>query len=146
MNPTSDNRERSEQEVGPRNVEVVRKLIDAFARRDLDATVELIAPAMVFEPASTVAAARPSYLGHSGMRQYFQDVETSWDRLEVTMQEFLHAGSYVVAFGRIYAAGGGFVLDDPASFVWRVDEGKVVWGKVFRRREEALEAAGLWVS
>jgi hypothetical protein len=77
------------------------------------------------------------------MRQYFDDVADTWERLDVNIQEYRHAGSYVLAFGRIYASGGGSVADDPASFVWRLEHGKVVWGKVFRRRGEALDVVGL---
>ena len=61
------------------------------------------------------------------------------------MQECRPVGDYVLVFGRIYAAGAGSVADDPATFVWRLDAGRVVWGKVFRNREEALELVpGAW--
>ena len=128
---------------GPDNVEVVRRVFDAFSRRDIDAMAELIDDDMLFEPAPTFARQHRSYLGHSGMRQYFEDLADTWERLEVNVQEYRSAGNYVLAFGRIYATGGGSVADDPASFVWRLEEGKVVWGKVFRRRGDALDVVGL---
>jgi ketosteroid isomerase-like protein len=103
----------------------------------------LLDPEVLFEPAPTFARPHRSYLGHSGMRQYFEDLGATWERLEVNIQEYRHAGNYVLAFGRIYASGGGSVADDPASFVWRLEGGKVVWGKVFRRRGEALDVVGL---
>jgi ketosteroid isomerase-like protein len=130
-------------ETGPENVEAVKRLFDAFTRRDVDEVLALLDPDVLFEPAPTVARPHRSYVGHSGMRQYFEDVADTWERLDVQIQEYRHAGSYVIAFGRIYAAGGGSVADDPASFVWRLERGRVIWGKVFRRREEALEVAGL---
>ena len=129
--------------MGPQNVEAVKRLFDAFSRRDIDAVLELLDPNALFEPAPTVARPHRSYLGHAGMRQYFEDIAATWERLDVQIQEYRHAGSYVLAFGRIYAAGGGSVADDPASFVWRLEGGRVVWGKVFRRRDEALDAVGL---
>lgn len=128
---------------GSENVAVIKRVFDAFARRDADAMVELTDPAVLFEPAPTFARPHRTYVGHAGMREYFADVSDTWDRLEVNIQEFRDAGDYVLAFGRIYAAGGGSVADDPASFVWRLERGKVVWGKVFRRRGEALDAVGL---
>jgi ketosteroid isomerase-like protein len=128
---------------GPDNVEVVRRVFEAFSSRDVDAMVDLIDPEVLFEPAPTFARPHRSYLGHSGMRQYFEDLAATWERLDVNIQEFRAAGNYVLAFGRIYAAGGGSVADDPASFVWRLEDGKVVWGKVFRRRGEALDVVGL---
>jgi ketosteroid isomerase-like protein len=127
----------------PDNLAVVKRVFEAFSNRDIDQMVELTDPEVLFEPAPTFARPHRSYLGHSGMRQYFEDVADTWERLEVNIQEYRNAGSYVLAFGRIYAAGGGSVADDPASFVWRLENGKVVWGKVFRRRSEALDVVGL---
>ena len=128
---------------GPDNVAVVKRLFEAFSQRDLETLEGLLDPEVLFEPAPTFARPHRSYLGHSGMRQYFEDLAHTWERLEVNIQEYRHAGSYVLAFGRIYAAGGGSVADDPASFVWRLEGGKVVWGKVFRRPGEALDVVGL---
>ena len=128
---------------GLENVEVVKRVFEAFAERDVDAMADLLDPAVLFEPAPTFARPHRSYLGHSGMRQYFDDLSESWERLEVSVQEYRAAGNYVLAFGRIYAVGGGSVADDPASFVWRLEGGKVVWGKVFRRRGDALDVVGL---
>ena len=143
MSPNSGESGRPSRDTGPDNVALVRRLFEAFSKRDLDAMTELVDPGILFEPAPTFARPHRSYLGHSGMRQYFDDVADTWERLEVNIQEYRHAGSYVLAFGRIYAAGGGSVADDPASFVWRLEGGKVVWGKVFRRRGEALYVVGL---
>lgn len=125
------------------NVEIVRRLFEAFSRRDMRALERVLDQNVLFEPAPTLARPHRSYVGHAGMRQYLEDVRRTWERLEVHVQEYREAGSYVLAFGRIYAAGGGSVADDPASFVWRVEGGLVVWGKVFRRRDEALAVAGL---
>lgn len=125
------------------NVETVKRLFHAFSRRDMRALEEVLDEDVVFEPAPTLARPHRSYAGHAGMRQYLEDVGRTWERLEVHVQEYRDAGAYVLAFGRIYAAGGGSVADDPASFVWRVEGGKAVWGKVFRRRDEALAVAGL---
>ena len=121
MSPNSGESGRPSRDTGPDNVAVVRRLFEAFSERDFDAMTELVDPGILFEPAPTFARPHRSYLGHSGMRQYFDDVADTWERLEVNIQEYRHAGSYVLAFGRIYAAGGGSVADDPASFVWRLE-------------------------
>ena len=143
MTPTTEPPGRSSRDIGAQNAEVVKRLFDAFSRRDVDEVLSLVDPNVLFEPAPTLARPYRSYLGHSGMRQYFEDIAHTWERLDVHVQEYRHAGSYVLAFGRIYAAGGGSVADDPASFVWRLERGLVVWGKVFRGRDEALEVVGL---
>jgi ketosteroid isomerase-like protein len=122
---------------------IVSRVLDAFSRRDADALVPLLDPDVLFEPAPTAARPYRTYIGHSGMREYLRDIEATWERLEVSVLEYRHADSYVLVFGRIYAAGAGTVADDPATFVWRLEDGLVVWGKVFRNREEALETVGI---
>jgi hypothetical protein len=47
-----------------------------------------------------------------------------------------------VALGRIYARQASFVADDPAAFVFRLRDSKIVWAKVYRSETEALAAAG----
>jgi len=125
--------------MGRTNVDVVTRLLGAFSRRDGDAMVELLHEDVLFEPAPTPAREYRTYVGHAGMRQYLSDIEATWERLDLTIQEYRHAGDYVLVFGRIYTARQGSVADDPATFVWRLEDGLVVWGKVFRNREEALE-------
>jgi ketosteroid isomerase-like protein len=133
----------SSPDPGADNVAIVRRVFEAFSSRDVEGMIALLDPEVLFEPVPTFARPHKSYLGHEGMRQYFGDVSQTWERLDVNIQEYRAAGSYVIAFGRIYASGGGSVADDPASFVWRLENGKVVWGKVFRRRGEALDVVGL---
>jgi ketosteroid isomerase-like protein len=128
---------------GRANVEVVARLLDAFVRRDADAMTELLDADFLFEPAPTPAREYRPYVGHAGMRQYLQDVGDTWERLDLTIQEYRHAGDYVLVFGRIYTVRQGSVADDPATFVWRLENGLVVWGKVFRNRDEALETVGI---
>jgi ketosteroid isomerase-like protein len=143
MTGSSGTQGSSSRSAGSDDVEVIKRLFDAFSRRDMEAALDVLDPGVLFEPAPTLARPHRSYVGHSGMRQYFEDVADTWERLDVTIQEYRHVGDCVIAFGRIYAAGRGSVADDPASFVWRLEGGKVVWGKVYRRRDEALEVVGL---
>jgi len=102
--------------MGRANVEVVTRLLDAFARRDGEAMVEVLDEDFLFEPAPTPAREYRTYVGHSGMRQYLNDVGETWERLDLTIQEYRHAGDYVLVFGRIYTARQGSVADDPATF------------------------------
>lgn len=143
MTPAFGDGPRFSGGTGQANVDVVTRLLAAFTRGDADAMVELLDPDCLFEPAPTSARGYRTYVGHAGMREYLEDVAATWERLEVTIQEYRHAGDYVLVFGRIYTARQGSVADDPATFVWRLEDGLVVWGKVFRNRDEALESVGM---
>jgi len=143
MTPPAGDGRRIAGGMGRANVEVVTRLLDAFGRRDGEAMVEVLDEDFLFEPAPTPAREYRTYVGHSGMRQYLNDIGETWERLDLTIQEYRHAGDYVLVFGRIYTARQGSVADDPATFVWRLEDGLVVWGKVFRNRDEALETVGI---
>lgn len=124
------------------NRRVVRKLFDAFAARDVARTVELVDRGVMLEPLSTPVERRTPYLGVSGLRRYLHDLDDTWDDFEVTIAEIRAEGDYAVAVGRIYAREASFVADDPAAFVFKLRDSKVVWAKVYRSETEASAAAG----
>jgi ketosteroid isomerase-like protein len=125
------------------NADTVRLFFEAFVRRDAEAAAELFEDAATFEPASTAVSERGTYEGPEGVRRYFRDLDETWQSFRVTISELHEDGDQVVALGRVYAAGNGFVGDDPAGFVWRLRDGMVVHGRVFTSHDAALAAAGL---
>jgi len=127
----------------PGNVEAVGRLIDAFARRDAAALMRLVDLGVVFEPLSTAVSQRLPYLGRSGMRQYLDDLEETWDEFEVELLRARPLGSHVVALCRIRARAGTWRNEGLAGMVWRLRDGLAVWGKVYATEAEALDAAGL---
>jgi anti-sigma regulatory factor (Ser/Thr protein kinase) len=126
-----------------RNLGVVRELLRAFAARDVERTAKLVDRGVMIEPLSTPVERRTPYLGLSGLGRYMRDLDETWQRFEVSVEELRAESDYVVASGRIYAQHPDLVADDPAGFVFRLRDGKVVWVKVYRSQEEALAAAGI---
>jgi ketosteroid isomerase-like protein len=129
----------------PANIELVRRVFEAFTNRDIDAMLEELGPDVEFwGPTSSIARQGEAYIGHEGMRQYFADVGKVWRTLEVVPHDFRDLGDRVLVFGRVYARGeGGYISDSPTQWLWRIWGGKIVWGRVFTNRAEALAAAGL---
>jgi anti-sigma regulatory factor (Ser/Thr protein kinase)/ketosteroid isomerase-like protein len=125
-----------------RNLQVIRELFEAFAARDMARTVALVDRGVMIEPLSTPVGRRTPYLGVSGLRRYFQDLDDTWQRFELTVDELRAGGDYVVASGRIHAQQQNFTADDPAGFAFKLRDGKVLWLKVYRSPEDALAAAG----
>jgi ketosteroid isomerase-like protein len=127
-------------------VELVRRLYETFAERDLDAMLALTTPDVEFFPqvtASMVKRTEP-YRGHEGLRAYFEDAHRVWRELEIIPQSFRDLGDQVLVFGRVYGRGeGGYISDSPTAWLWRFQDDLISWGRVFTSRAEALEAAGL---
>jgi ketosteroid isomerase-like protein len=129
----------------PANVAVVRRVFEAFTARDIEAMLALSAPEIEFwGPTASFAHEGEPYVGHQGMREYFDDVARIWRVLEVVPHDFRDLGDRVLVFGRVYARGeGGYISDSPTQWLWQVESGLVVWGRVFTNRTEALAAAGI---
>jgi ketosteroid isomerase-like protein len=131
--------------VASRNVEIVQQIFTAFERRDRDQVLVLCSRDIVFEPQTAqIAAAGQPYRGHAGMLRYLEDVSAIWQELRPTPDAFFEGDNgVVVATGRVYAWGAGRVIDSPAGWLWRVQDGKVVYGRIFQTAAGALEAAGM---
>jgi anti-sigma regulatory factor (Ser/Thr protein kinase)/ketosteroid isomerase-like protein len=125
------------------NRRVVRELFEAFAARDLSRTTRLVDRGVMLEPLSTPVERRTPYLGIDGLRRYLQDLDATWDRFDVTIEELRADGEHVVALGHIRARQLDVELDDPAGFAFRLRDGTVVWAKVYASHEEALAAVGM---
>jgi ketosteroid isomerase-like protein len=130
----------------PVNVDLVRRLYEAFDERDLEGMMAVTSPDLEWFPpqtASMVQRAEP-YRGHEGLRTYFADVDRVWQRLDIIPRDFRDLGDRVLVLGRVYGRGeGGYISDSPAGWLWRVENGAITWGHVYLSRAEALQAAGL---
>jgi hypothetical protein len=133
------------------NLEIVRELFDAFARRDheaafeyYDADIEWDASRAADGGASDVAGV---YHGHEGVRKYWRRWLSAWEDVEATDVEFEDAGSTVVALinrQRVRGRSSGVEVETPPyalTFTFR--DGKVVRWVVYPTHAEAREAAGL---
>jgi ketosteroid isomerase-like protein len=131
--------------VGASNVDIVRQAFAAFEYRDPELIVSIARPDFVFEPVTAqIAAAGMPYRGHEGLRRYLEDVARVWQELRPAPEAFYEReGGIVVAVGRVYAWGAGRVIDAPAGWLWRVEDGLLAYGRVFDTAAGALAAAGI---
>ena len=130
----------------PANIDLVRRMYEAFSQGDVEGMLELVGPDMEFFPQVTASMVKRSepYRGHEGLRRYVEDATRVWVQLEIIPHEFRDLGDRVLVFGRVYARGeGGYISDSPAAWLWRISEDRIIWGRVYTNRAEALKAAGL---
>jgi ketosteroid isomerase-like protein len=130
--------------VSTENVEIVRRLLDAFNDRDLDAMLAATHPEAELQSLRAQLEGR-AYRGHEGVRQMLADFDEDWEFVQMHAEEFREAGDRVVALGRLRARGraSGVDLDVPIGFVWTLRDGMVVRGTTFSEQAEAIRAAGL---
>jgi ketosteroid isomerase-like protein len=125
--------------------EIAQQLFDAFNARELEATLSLLHPDVVFEPVSgAVLNDGEPYCGHEGMRCYYADVQAHWQELSVNPVHLREAGNAVVALGHASGASAAGVLRDaPTTWVFKFDGDLVVHIQIFSDERLAREALGL---
>ncbi|WP_272476910.1 nuclear transport factor 2 family protein [Baekduia alba] len=128
-----------------RNIDIVRQAFAAFEQRDPELLIAIASPDVVFEPVTAqIAAGGEAYRGHDGLRRYLEDVARVWQELRPSPDTFYERdGGIVVATGRVYAWGAGRVVDAPAGWLWRIEGGLLVYGRIFETAAGALAAAGI---
>jgi ketosteroid isomerase-like protein len=125
------------------NVEVVRAMYTAFARRDRATLLTHVDPAMrVYDRSAHPEAS--VYEGHEGFLRF---AESDWDAFEeVTYepQDFSDKGAYVVVPIKQRGRGKRSALSIEESIVnvWKLRDGKCVELRVYSTIGEALEAVG----
>ena len=126
-------------------VEIVKGILAAFGRRDLDALLGDTDPDIEVRPAVVGGLEGTVYRGHAGLRRFVADLDDTWSEFRVEAQEFRDLGDAVLVLGRTLARGreSGVQLDTASGFVFGLRRGKLHSLTTFVSREAALEAVGL---
>ena len=130
------------------NVEIVRRLYEAAARRDTETVLSLYDPDVEWDFSKQLAVrmfGRSTYRGHEGLRAFFRDNFDAFHDFGHVCEEVIDAGEHVVSFGAATGLGreSGLQVDAPRAAVWTIRNGRIVRVVWFESREEALEAAGV---
>jgi ketosteroid isomerase-like protein len=126
------------------NVELVRSAYEAIARRDREALAAILAdhvsPEFEFEAALTGA----SYRGMDALWELLDDIQETVGYMP-EVEEAVDLNDHVLVVLRISGRGSqsGVSVAQQGAVLFRFDGDKLVWGRSFASRAEALEAAGL---
>src|SRR5215468_4804359 len=95
------------------DVDVVKALFAAFAKRNLDAAAGLLDRAVEIRPGLVGGLEARVYRGLPGNEQFWSDIDAAWAEFRVEAEEFRDLGDRVLVLGRAFARGGesGVVLD-----------------------------------
>jgi uncharacterized protein len=127
------------------NVEAVRSVWDAYARRDVQAMQILCSPDIVITQPPEVPDSK-QYEGLPGVAQSIEDWPRQWDDFQLDVVEVVDANeSQVVAMTHQRGRGhtSGLELDFDVAFVHTMRDGKISRVDMFLDRDQALEAVGL---
>ena len=131
------------------NVEVVRRVYDAVARRDAASVLALYDPEVEVDgsrlPESGMTGGPHLLRGHEGLRKITREWNEAWEYAEDHCEELIDAGGeHVIAVvtrrGRGLASG--IEVEARRGGVWTIRDRKVVRTVWFPSVEEALGAVG----
>jgi ketosteroid isomerase-like protein len=125
------------------NEDAVRGFADAITRADLDAALAVCDPEIEFLSVLGISGRR--YMGHEGIRQYFEDVASAWDEWRVEVHDLASGADGRVAIEmtmHVRGLGSGAALSEYAGHVWTVRDGKLLRNELHREPGQALSAVG----
>ena len=126
------------------NVEVVRRWVEAYNRRDFDGIIEVTDPDCEFR--SRFVAIESEFRGHEGFPYaYFRTLDEAYARFNILPSEFINAGAgaLMVANAEWRGRASGAEGNLPIFVAFWLKAGKVLRAETFTERTQALEAVGL---
>lgn len=126
------------------NVEVVRKIFNAWNRSDFDAAWAFCDSGLVIDRSRSRLDQRV-YRGADEVARFWSDWRATWATTHWEIDELIDADDDVVVLGRFQGRGveSGAEVEANVAQLMTVRDGKLVKGVLFQSRTDALEAAGL---
>src|SRR6476469_9314917 len=125
------------------NVELVRRAIDAFNRRDLDEFLQCLNPEAELDWSRSLGVEAGVYRGRQAIRDFSNTFLETWEEVTTSVDEFIECGESVVVPGRTHFRGrDGIDVQAYGAFVYTVRDARIVELRVFDERSEALKAVG----
>jgi ketosteroid isomerase-like protein len=120
---------------------VVKAVFAAFAERDFERVLDLVDPEVEFATVtSDYAGHTEPYRGHEGIREYFRDVALVWDDLRLSPSDFRQIGDSILVTGRVSARSPARIVEGSTGWVFRVNDGRVIYGRVYPSAGDAERA------
>src|SRR5947208_14349475 len=107
------------------NVEIVRKAIQAWNRREADLLLSYTAPEIEWMPAGPAAVESALYRGHDEVASAYAAVWETWDLFQFEESHVRDLGDSVLWLGRVKMRGSAseVELDQEFAAVWVVRDG-----------------------
>ena len=126
-------------------MEIVKQLLGAINRRDLNVVDEFATPDVEFVPALEGSVASRAYRGREGWESYLAEIEDTWEELRIFGAEFRDLDDRVLVLGRAEGRGkgSGVPVASPFAMVLEFRDGRILRSRSFLDHSQALRAAGL---
>ena len=110
------------------NLEIVREVYEAAARRDTATIFTLYDPEVELDASALGVDGRGGdiFRGHEGLRSLFGEWHESWGEIEYDYEELIDAGDRVISVVTRHARGraSGVEVEQPFALLWTIREGR----------------------
>jgi ketosteroid isomerase-like protein len=116
----------------------------AITNGDRDAALAVCHPDIEFS--SMLGISGRSYVGHSGVREYFDDIESAWAEWKVDVERVAEGADgrvVIVLMMHARGKGSGIEVGERAAHIWTLGEGRLLRNDLHREPEDALRALGI---
>ena len=126
------------------NIEVVRRGIEAWNRRDLTGWLASFHPEGELDWSRSRGPLNGVYRGQGKLEAFWDEFWSTFEKVELETHGFTEVGSNVVVPNTAHLRGReGIEVVARSTFVFTVEKGQTRRLRMFQERTEALEAAGL---
>ena len=127
------------------NVEIMRRGVEAWNRRDAHIWLSYAAPEIEWLPAGPAAVESTAYRGYEEVARGFEAVWQTWDVFEFHEHEVRDLSDSVLWLGHVRMRGSSSHLELDQEFAVHnlMRDGQVVRCQAFLAWQEALKAVGL---
>src|SRR3954467_6144012 len=100
------------------NVEIVRKVFEAYNRNDLEATLEHMAPEFEFRPSGLFMDATETYRGRKGWIDFWHTFHAAWESITIRIERREDLDEQVLVLGTFQGKGRGSGVSVRREAAW----------------------------
>jgi ketosteroid isomerase-like protein len=133
-----------DQAVSQENVEIVRRVIDAFNRRDIDMALRDAVPDATLDWSRSRGLDAGIYVGTDAIRRFWTEIFDAFEQLTLVPEDFIADGGHVMVPNTALLTGrGGIEVKVRSVSVARLQDGRLVEWTIYQDLAEAVKAEEL---
>jgi ketosteroid isomerase-like protein len=126
------------------NVDLVRRSIDAYNRRDFETLARLNLPDVVVDWSASRGLQAGVYRGWEEVKSFYEEILGTFEQVELSPERFIESGDLVVVPNSAQVRGrGGVQTTAHSALVFELRDGRIARICLYQETGEALEAVGV---
>jgi ketosteroid isomerase-like protein len=119
------------------------RFAEVITNGDRDGALDVCHPEVELD--SMLGISGRAYIGHAGILEYFDDVESAWEHWSVEVEQTAQGADGRVAIVMTMHARGkesGVTIAARTAHIWTLKDGRLVRNELYREPEQALRDLG----